>query len=71
MNELPACLDHIRQSIEEIKKHTDDPASARELERILWESILELAAKLSPVPWSSLAKEALKTREIKYPKWTD
>ena len=68
-NDLSTGLDHIRQSIEEIKGCADDPERAHGLESMLHQSILDLLARIGPAPWSNLAREALKTREIEFPRW--
>ncbi len=59
----------IQKVVAAIAKASNDEETAHAMEDALWESVLEHIALVSDGRSGDLAAEALKTREIKFPRW--
>lgn len=62
-------IDDVRAAVEEIRAGADDAEGAHSAEDELWEEVLRaIAADACPDP-KAWATEALKTKEIDFPRW--
>lgn len=59
----------VQERVEEIEAVTDDPEDAHIKEDLLWEEVLEAIASGVGDPPADLARVALATREIRFPRW--
>ncbi len=65
---LPLSPNDVEVWVQRISKLTHDPTFAHSQEDKLWREVLEKISETAPDP-VSLAREALKTRQIKFPRW--
>lgn len=60
----------VRKRVAKIHKMQGDPEVAHAEEDILWMDVLEQISQSQTCGWESeLAREALRTRDIKFPRW--
>lgn len=59
----------VRHRVAEIEAKTHDPEVAASLEHALWVDVLTTIARPGCVTSGALARAALKTRDIDFPRW--
>ncbi len=59
----------VKTIVDQIRGMVGDPEMAHSREDDLWETVLRLISKKNPINAGLLAKEALKTKDISFPRW--